>query len=101
MGDLQERTELSSSPAADRARHPPDRVPRGDRQTGGAQPRWAAGIVSSSPRMIEVLNLIDKVARTDATVLLVGETGTGKSLLARTVHERSCRARRPLREVHC
>ena len=46
--------------------------------------------------MRPVIELIDRVAKTNISVLLVGETGVGKELLAREVHERSPRARRPI-----
>ena len=59
------------------------------------------GIVSRSPRMQEVLALLPVMARTDATLLLTGETGTGKDLLAEAVHRASPRARFPFIKVNC
>jgi formate hydrogenlyase transcriptional activator len=50
-----------------------------------------AGIVGESPALMQTLQQVERVAATDATVLLLGETGTGKELLARALHERSAR----------
>jgi PAS domain S-box-containing protein len=58
-------------------------------------------IVGTSPRLQAVLARITKVARTDSTVLITGETGTGKELIARAVHKRSDRAGRPFVSVNC
>ncbi len=58
-------------------------------------------IVGESDAMRYVMSRIDQVAPTDATVLLCGETGTGKELLARAVHQRSARADRPFVVVNC
>jgi len=54
-----------------------------------------------SPAMRAVLGVVDKIAATPATVLLTGESGTGKSLLAREIHRRSERAQRRLVEIAC
>lgn len=58
-------------------------------------------IIGRSPAMMRVLNQIETVAPSDATVLLLGETGTGKELLARAVHERSRRAGRTFVKLNC
>jgi formate hydrogenlyase transcriptional activator len=58
-------------------------------------------IVGASPALRKVLSRISRVAPTDATVLLVGETGTGKELLARAIHRRSTRAAQALIAVNC
>ncbi|MCC6588660.1 MAG: sigma 54-interacting transcriptional regulator [Bryobacterales bacterium] len=58
-------------------------------------------IVGSSPALMEVLESVDKVAPTEATVLLTGETGTGKELVARAIHRRSPRAERAMVKVNC
>ena len=52
-------------------------------------------IVGSSPSLQKVLSAIDKVARTDSTVLVTGETGTGKELVAHAIHRRSPRSAAP------
>ncbi|HZZ80243.1 MAG TPA: sigma 54-interacting transcriptional regulator [Gemmataceae bacterium] len=60
-----------------------------------------AGIVGSSPVVLQLLSVVRKVAATDAVVLLRGESGTGKELLARAVHDVSPRAAKPYVKVHC
>ncbi|MBV9927473.1 MAG: sigma 54-interacting transcriptional regulator, partial [Acidobacteria bacterium] len=59
------------------------------------------GIVGRSPALWRVLQLVEMVAATDATVLLLGETGTGKELIARAIHEQSRRREAPLVRVNC
>ena len=89
---------LLSSPPADRAvlaaleAEPPaaDRLP---------QPAPVAG--GSSPAMRQVLDVVRRIAATPATVLLTGESGTGKSLLAREIHRRSDRGQQRFVEVAC
>ncbi|MDH3600927.1 MAG: sigma 54-interacting transcriptional regulator, partial [Candidatus Tectomicrobia bacterium] len=58
-------------------------------------------ILSHSDAMQQVLHKVEQVAATDATVLILGETGTGKELLARAVHSLSPRHDRPLVKVNC
>ena len=58
-------------------------------------------IVGSSPAVKEVLARVSQVAPTDATVLLTGETGTGKELIARAIHKRSQRAAKAFVSVNC
>jgi len=60
-----------------------------------------ARIVGQSQGLRDVLKLVSLVAPTDATVLVTGETGTGKELIARAVHEQSPRAVRPLITLNC
>jgi formate hydrogenlyase transcriptional activator len=59
------------------------------------------GIVGESPTLRHVLNMVETVAPSDSTVLLLGETGTGKELVARAIHERSRRQERTLVKVNC
>jgi formate hydrogenlyase transcriptional activator len=58
-------------------------------------------IVGTSPALGAVLSRVSKVAPTDSTVLITGETGTGKELIARAVHKRSQRSSRPFVSVNC
>jgi DNA-binding NtrC family response regulator len=58
-------------------------------------------MIGSSPRMVEIYKQISKVAPTDATVLIEGETGTGKDLIARMIHRNSRRATQPFVPVDC
>ena len=58
-------------------------------------------IIGSSPRIAQVKQLIEKVAPCDARVLITGENGTGKELVARWLHAKSLRAAAPFVEVNC
>jgi formate hydrogenlyase transcriptional activator len=58
-------------------------------------------IVGNSPALLELLQQLDQIAPTDSTVLISGETGTGKELIARAIHDRSARKARPLVKVNC
>jgi formate hydrogenlyase transcriptional activator len=59
------------------------------------------GIVGQSSALRHVLNLVETVAPSDSTVLLLGETGTGKELIARAIHDRSRRKERTLVKLNC
>ncbi|HEU5040997.1 MAG TPA: sigma 54-interacting transcriptional regulator, partial [Gemmatimonadales bacterium] len=58
-------------------------------------------IVGHTPALRRVLGRIEQVAATDSTVLVLGETGTGKELVARAIHEHSRRRERPMVSVNC
>ena len=58
-------------------------------------------MVGESPALIQVKDMIDKVAPTDARVLIVGSNGTGKELVARNLHQKSPRSASPYVEVNC
>lgn len=62
--------------------------------------RWG-GIIGHSTSMQEVMNKVQLVAPTRTSVLLQGETGTGKELIAQAIHQNSDRARQPFVAVHC
>ena len=59
------------------------------------------GIIAEHKAMKQALNLIQQVAKTDATVLIQGETGTGKELIARAIHKESDRNNKPLIRINC
>jgi transcriptional regulator with GAF, ATPase, and Fis domain len=58
-------------------------------------------IIGSCPAMQEVYRKVEKIAKTDISVLVTGETGTGKELIAREIHERSDRAQGPFVTINC
>jgi transcriptional regulator with GAF, ATPase, and Fis domain len=58
-------------------------------------------MVGQGPALVALLQKVERVAGTDATVLVTGETGTGKELIARALHSRSARKHRPLVKVNC
>ena len=60
----------------------------------------APGIVALSGKMQEVLGLVDRVAQTNSTVLLCGESGVGKDLIARAIHQRSRRSKGPMLKIN-
>ncbi len=59
------------------------------------------GIIGSSPSLRSVLTEVERVAPTDSTVLVLGETGTGKELIARAIHNLSARCGRPFVKLSC
>jgi two-component system, NtrC family, response regulator AtoC len=79
--------------SADGAAPPPDRRER--------HPRGTAALLGRNEQMREVRTLIDRVADTDATVLIAGESGTGKGLVARDIHAASPRRDRAFVKVNC
>ena len=59
------------------------------------------GLITNAPEMVEVARTIERVARTDVSVLLLGASGTGKELLARGLHDASDRRDRPFVAINC
>ncbi len=59
------------------------------------------GIITQDPRMLEIAAKIEQIAPTRASALIQGESGTGKSLLARMLHQKSDRSDKPLVELNC
>jgi len=59
------------------------------------------GILYAEPQMADLMILAERIANTDAAVLIRGETGTGKDLLARFLHSHSTRAGKPFLSIHC
>jgi transcriptional regulator with PAS, ATPase and Fis domain len=86
-----------------------DTIRRAEKSLGVQEDDEAASIddlpdtemIGSSPRMIEIYKTLSKVAPTDATVLIEGETGTGKELIARMIHANSARAQQSFVPVDC
>ena len=76
----------------------PASVPAKRRRVGVSVP---SNIIGSSPAIEHVRRLIDKVAPSDARVLITGENGTGKELVARSLHDKSPRSAAPFVEVNC
>jgi len=67
----------------------------------GVEPVSHAGIIGYSKKMLEVYELIDLVSSSDATVLITGENGTGKELVAQAIHRQSHRQKGPFVVAHC
>ncbi|MCO4769350.1 MAG: sigma-54-dependent Fis family transcriptional regulator [Deltaproteobacteria bacterium] len=65
------------------------------------EPDGPTQIVGSSPAMMQMMRLVTQVARTDATALVIGDSGTGKELVARAIHQLSPRKNGPFVAVNC
>jgi len=74
---------------------------RSRRASGAKTAGRAEQIIGASPRFRQVLEQVEKVAPHSSPVLLTGETGTGKELIARAIHERSPRAKYPFIALNC
>jgi DNA-binding NtrC family response regulator len=59
------------------------------------------GMVGTSPAMQEVYDLVERIAHNESTILITGETGTGKELIARAIHDNGTRAEKRLYALHC
>lgn len=71
------------------------------RLTAAQAPTSLAGIISGSKSMQDLCRLVERVAPTDASVLILGETGTGKELVARAIHDLSARSDKPFVAINC
>jgi two-component system, NtrC family, response regulator AtoC len=99
-GDHLETVELTVRRAAEarrRAREPHAAINGAGQQVLGA----ASILITRSPRMLEILSVLERVASSNIAVLLTGESGTGKDLLARTIHRLSPRSAGPFVDVNC
>lgn len=65
------------------------------------QRRTGSKIIGNSPEILEIEAMIDKIAPTEARVLITGPNGTGKELVAQQVHAKSIRQKKPFVEVNC
>jgi transcriptional regulator with PAS, ATPase and Fis domain len=68
---------------------------------GNTNPFEFSGLISGNGKMRAVFSLIEKVASTNSPILIIGETGSGKELVARAIHERSTRASNPFIAINC
>ena len=94
--DLDRAGEIVAEALASRA------VSRPAAEGAGGEPERSDGLlVGSSPAMQEVYKRIGKVAQAEAAVLILGDTGTGKELVARAIHEHSSRRAGPFVPVNC
>ncbi|GEN35624.1 sigma-54 interaction domain-containing protein [Aneurinibacillus danicus] len=59
------------------------------------------GVVAESPQMKRVITMVQRVAKVDTTVLLLGESGVGKNVIAKAIHRKSARKSQPFIEVNC
>ncbi|MEM9702726.1 MAG: sigma-54 dependent transcriptional regulator, partial [Planctomycetota bacterium] len=66
-----------------------------------ARGRTSTAVIAESPPMRRVMELVDRVAKTDHTALITGESGTGKEVVAKAIHERSPRSLKPLVTINC
>ena len=60
-----------------------------------------AGVIASSQKMLEICRTIERIAPADVTTLLLGETGTGKEVLAKAIHQLSLRSEKPFCAINC
>jgi transcriptional regulator with GAF, ATPase, and Fis domain len=77
------------------------RPPAAKKRAASAETPGRFGMVGDSPPMLAVYDLIERVAASDVPVLIQGETGTGKELVARALHDQSARKRKPFLAENC
>lgn len=78
----------------------PQTVPRLQERPKHWSPRFDA-MIGNTPKLHQIFRIIDRVADSDATVLIYGESGTGKELIAESLHHSSERAKKPFIKVNC
>jgi len=74
---------------------------QGEEEAAEVEDLPESDMIGSSPQMVDIYKTVSRVAPTDATVLVEGETGTGKELIARMIHRNSPRAAHPFLPVDC
>ncbi|MBC7987286.1 MAG: PEP-CTERM-box response regulator transcription factor, partial [Sphingomonadaceae bacterium] len=67
----------------------------------GSEASVLGGMITAAPEMLKLAQMIERVANTDVSVMLLGASGTGKELLARGLHEKSRRAGKPFVAINC
>jgi transcriptional regulator with GAF, ATPase, and Fis domain len=97
------RAEVAAQEAAENVRHLRERLQREvqNRQQQGKVIRGRSGLIGESPALRRVLAQVEEVAATNSNVLLIGETGTGKEVLASAIHELSLRGSKLMVKVSC
>jgi transcriptional regulator with GAF, ATPase, and Fis domain len=95
IGAIETFLEVGASTGAVRLPETMDSTP-----TPGVDSTWC-GLAGRSPSMLELFRLIELVARADATVMILGESGVGKEVVAEAIHRRSARGAGPFVRVSC
>ncbi len=75
--------------------------PAEEEPSGGGGPTFFSGVVASSPAVLQIFRLIENLEQSEATILITGETGTGKEVIARAIHEHSPRRHAAFVAVNC